>query len=180
MIDANLYEISTKLVEIDGETYFEARVRELPDVREYADTRDAAIALAFDTIETTAEVFREQGEQMPSPLDWEEVEYSGRVTLRFAKYLHRSLAITADRENVSLNSYLNTLISYNHGLFQVSKTSLSSPRMTIAFEAVNSCYSVNTYQLQSSQWTTQFVSQQREALPDVPISALKEIKALST
>lgn len=179
MFDANKYEISTKLVEIDGETYFEARVRELPDVREYADTRDAAVALAVDTIETTAKVFREQGKQMPAPLDWEEVEYSGRVTLRLAKHLHRSLAISADRESVSLNSYLNTLISYNHGMFQVSKMSFSSPRMAIAFEAVNSCYSTNSYQLQSSQWT-QIISQQRDAVPDLPVSALKEIKALST
>lgn len=179
MIDANLYEISTKLVEIDGETYFEARVRELPDVREYADTRDAAVALAVDTIETTAEIFHKQGKQMPNPLNWEEVEYSGRVTLRLAKHLHRSLAISAERESVSLNSYLNTLISYNHGIFQVSNMSLSSPRMTIAFEAVNSCYSTNSYHLQASQWMP-LISRQRDAVPDVPISALKEIKDLSS
>ncbi len=52
----------------NNEECFEARVAELPDVVEYADSFDEAYALAIDTVETTAVIFEEQGKTMPEPM----------------------------------------------------------------------------------------------------------------
>ena len=48
------YNISIRRVLVDEDQLFEARIRELPDVTEYADTMEEAYELALDTIETTA------------------------------------------------------------------------------------------------------------------------------
>jgi predicted HicB family RNase H-like nuclease len=58
-----------------------------------------AYNLAIDTIETTAELLTEQGKPMPPPIIPAD-DYSGRVTLRLSKSLHRALAKTADDEGV--------------------------------------------------------------------------------
>lgn len=61
MIDPPTCGIEVRRRRIDGEDVYEARVRELPDVAEYADTADGAYALAIDTIETTARIFAARG-----------------------------------------------------------------------------------------------------------------------
>ena len=60
-IDAHTYNISVRRGEFEGETLFEARVRELPDLVEYGETYAEAYDLAIDAIETTAEMFAELG-----------------------------------------------------------------------------------------------------------------------
>ncbi|UYM17570.1 toxin-antitoxin system HicB family antitoxin [Endozoicomonas euniceicola] len=104
------YNITVRRADFDGELFFEARVKELPDVAEYADTFDEAYALAIDTIETTAEVFAEKGKAMPVPYEPAD-DFSGRVTLRLAKSLHRNLAEGAEQEGVSLNQHINNILS---------------------------------------------------------------------
>ncbi len=61
MIDLNACSVRVRRRSIDGEDIYEARVRELPDVAEYADTAEEAYALAVDTIETTARIFAARG-----------------------------------------------------------------------------------------------------------------------
>ena len=55
-IDPYAYNITVRRAEVEGEVCFEARVKELPDLIEYADTAEEAYALAVDGIETTAEI----------------------------------------------------------------------------------------------------------------------------
>jgi len=90
-----------RIIEEEG-VCFEARIRELPDLAEYADTFEEAYALAIDAIETTAEALSEQGRSMPVP-EQESNDYSGRITLRLPRSLHRELAWSARKEGVSLN-----------------------------------------------------------------------------
>jgi predicted HicB family RNase H-like nuclease len=114
MIDPHAYGIEVRRRRIDGETVFEARVRELPDVAEYADTADEAYALALDTIATTAKVLAERRKAMPAlmePVD----EWSGRVTLRVPKSLHRALSAAADAEGCSLNQHIVNVLGYFAG-----------------------------------------------------------------
>ncbi|MBE0470710.1 MAG: hypothetical protein IBX55_14525 [Methyloprofundus sp.] len=59
--DASLYTISVRKSDFDGEVLFEAKIKELPDVAEYADSYEEAYSLAIDTLEITAEAFLEQG-----------------------------------------------------------------------------------------------------------------------
>lgn len=113
-IDSSRYKISVKKITDDGVDYYEAKVKELPDVAEYSDTVEKAYALALNTIETAAEVFEEEGRPFPSPqpdID----DYSGRVTLRMAKTLHRDLSERAEEEGLSLNAFLNSALSYFTG-----------------------------------------------------------------
>ena len=52
------YGITIRRVIEEGEECFEARVRELPDVVEYADSHEEAYELAVDTIETTEATYK--------------------------------------------------------------------------------------------------------------------------
>ncbi len=120
MIDPRAYTISVRRTEFEDEICFEARVKELPDLAEYADSAEEVYALAIDAIETTAAVFLEKGIAMPVPLATAD-DYSGRVTLRLPKSLHRALAQTADDEGVSLNQHLVNVLSYFSGFVAAPK-----------------------------------------------------------
>ena len=58
-MNAQDYGITIRRVIEEGEACFEARVRELPDVVEYADTHGEAYELVIDTLETTEEALKE-------------------------------------------------------------------------------------------------------------------------
>lgn len=121
MIDASKYTITVRKGLFDGEECFEARIAELPDIAEYADSFAQAYNLAIDTIETTAELFAEQGKTMPPPIIPAD-DYSGRVTLRLSKSLHRALAEMADDEGVSLNQHLTNILNYYAGYANAEKS----------------------------------------------------------
>jgi predicted HicB family RNase H-like nuclease len=113
-IDPNAYNISIRCDNFDGERLFEARVKELPDLVEYSESYEDAYELAVDAIETAAKIFAEKGRAFPTaavPAD----DFSGRVTLRLPRSLHRALAEAAESEGVSLNQYLVSVLSYFSG-----------------------------------------------------------------
>ena len=114
MFDPPRYAITIRQAEFDGETLYEAKVRELPDIAEYAETHEEAYELAIDTLVTTAEALKEQGRVMPYPVQSEE-DYSGRITLRIPKSLHRRLAERAEEESVSLNQYMLSVLAESNG-----------------------------------------------------------------
>lgn len=110
------YTVNIQSVMVDGMHFYEARVSELADIHEYADTPQEAYALALDTIETAAEMYAEQGRALPLPITAREVDdFSGRVTLRMAKSLHALVTTAADAEGVSINHYMNTVLAYHIG-----------------------------------------------------------------
>lgn len=113
-IDAHAYGVMIRRDNFEGETLFEARVRELPDLVTYGDSYDEAYELMIDAIETTGEVFAESGRTLPPPLEVPE-DYSGRVTLRLPKSLHRAIALAAEAEGVSLNQHMVNVLSYFSG-----------------------------------------------------------------
>lgn len=51
----------------------------------------------------------EDGQEIPLPRT--EEKYSGKFVIRIAKYLHRKLTEQAKKEDVSLNQYVETLLS---------------------------------------------------------------------
>lgn len=113
-IDPHTYNISIRRGNFEGDVLFEARVKELPDLHAYGDTYAEAYDLAVDAIETAAEAYADQGRVFPSaviPAD----DYSGRVTLRLPRTLHRALAETAEDERVSLNHHLVSILNYYSG-----------------------------------------------------------------
>lgn len=114
VFDASLYNISVRKGCFDGEVFYEAKVKELPDVAEYADSYQEAYLLAIDTIETTAIALNEQGRVMPLPMVDNE-EYSGRVTLRMPKSTHAAIARWAVDEDISLNQLVVNCLSFSLG-----------------------------------------------------------------
>jgi predicted RNase H-like HicB family nuclease len=114
MFDPHRYAITIRQAEFDGQTLYEAKVRELPDIAEYAETHEEAYELAIDALTGTAEALAEQGRPMPEPVQSEE-EYSGRITLRLPKSLHRRLAESAEAEAVSLNQYMLSVLAESGG-----------------------------------------------------------------
>ncbi|WP_205987951.1 toxin-antitoxin system HicB family antitoxin [Pseudoalteromonas sp. MEBiC 03485] len=122
MFDASLYNITVRKGNFDGEVFFEAKVKELPDVAEYAETYEEAYLLALDTIETTAEALAEEGKVMPAPI-LENDDFSGRVTLRMPKSMHAALSSWSESEDISLNQLLVNCLAFNLGeQFGVSRT----------------------------------------------------------
>lgn len=114
MNDTSAYTINIRRGEFDGESSYQASVKELPDVVEYADSPEEAYQLAQDAIETTATIMAEKHLPMPPPEQPEE-HYSGRVTLRLPRTLHRSLAHKAENEGVSLNQLLVAVLAAFRG-----------------------------------------------------------------
>lgn len=108
------YNITVREIDLDGDPHFEARVKELPDVREYGASYGEAYELAIDTIEAAAKMYDEEGRAFPLPTVLQD-DFSGRVTLRLSKSLHRALACTAVDEGVSLNQHLVNVLTYDQG-----------------------------------------------------------------
>jgi predicted HicB family RNase H-like nuclease len=110
MTDAERYAISVRKVTVEDEDLWRATVRELPDVAEFSKTRETAIELALDTIASLKEDALAAAQPFPEPIEDEE-EFSGRVTLRLPKSVHRAVVFQAEEEGVSLNSYVATCLT---------------------------------------------------------------------
>lgn len=105
------YRISVQFKEVDGESYFVGEVSEFPDVEVFEDSADAAYRAIVDIIGSLREQYTQLNRPFPTPINEEKIEYSGRVTLRLPKSLHRSLDEKAQSEGVSLNTHLVCALS---------------------------------------------------------------------
>jgi predicted HicB family RNase H-like nuclease len=110
MTNAERYAVTVRKVFVENDELWRATVRELPDVAEFAETREQAIELALDSIESLKEAADEEGRDFPEPIE-DEDEFSGRVTLRMPKYIHRAVAQNALADGMSLNSYIVTTMT---------------------------------------------------------------------
>jgi predicted HicB family RNase H-like nuclease len=111
MIDAKSYNITVRKDWFDGELCFEARIAELPDIAEYADSFEEAYLLAIDAIETTAQIFTEQDKAMPQPMNSTDDD-ADKIILSLSKTLHRSLRDAAGKKGESLNQYLISMLGH--------------------------------------------------------------------
>ncbi len=113
------YTISLRIEFTDGSSMWVARVDEIPDIMEISDTREGAYALAIDTIESGQAECIEQGIPFPTPRIIEEKEFNGRFSLRLSRTLHRISYEYAEREGISLNTFIsNALSSFTSGINQ--------------------------------------------------------------
>lgn len=111
MINPADYTITVKRIAEGDGFVFRATVKELPHLVEFADTYTEAYELALDAIESLAEAAKEEGREFPTPSP-DDSEYSGRVTLRMPKSLHRQLSDQADAEGVSFNHFLVSVLAF--------------------------------------------------------------------
>ena len=107
MIDLEKYTFVIRKTDEDEEEPFVARVIEFPYLAAYGKTPAEAYEGAVDTIKS----FEEEKLSLPNPLP-NINEFSGRISLRIPKSLHRKLANSAEVEGVSINQYLGNLLSW--------------------------------------------------------------------
>lgn len=79
------------------------------------ETPEQALANVREAKEAWLAVATQRGQNIPEPAADEE-QYSGKFTLRLPKSLHRKLALAARDEDVSLNQYVLSLISFGFGV----------------------------------------------------------------
>ena len=89
----------------------------VPDLRgcvTQAETKTEIVEMLEDAKKCWIEAALEDGLQIPEPLQDE--DFSGKFSLRIPKSLHRSLAISARAEGVSLNQMAMCLIASGLGM----------------------------------------------------------------
>lgn len=104
-----MFKYSVSIKWSDDDEGFIAFVPELPGLSAFGNSPQEAAAELEIAEEAYLESLREAGEAIPAPETY--VPYSGQIRLRMPKSLHAKLAQAATEENVSLNTYLVSLLS---------------------------------------------------------------------
>lgn len=86
-----------------------AELEDLPGCLTQGETLEEVFERIEDAKRGWIEVTYEDGQEIPLPRT--EQEYSGKFVVRIPKYLHRRLAEQAKKEEVSLNQYVEALLS---------------------------------------------------------------------
>ncbi len=90
---------------------------DLPGCMTQVESLDELPAMAEEARRLWIETAHEQGHDIPLPSHPE--GYSGKFNLRLPRSLHRSLAEAAEREGVSLNQYVLSLLSRRDSQAQI-------------------------------------------------------------
>lgn len=93
----------------DAEEGWFVRVKEWPGCMSQGDTAEDALADMREVIPLWIESSLKSGYQIPEPRA--EDEYSGKFVVRVPRSLHRELVQGAVSEGVSLNQYINVVLS---------------------------------------------------------------------
>lgn len=101
----------------DPEGGYVIKFPDLPGCLTQAETADELGMLAEEARTLWIEAEYEDGHEIPLPSLPE--EYSGKLQLRLPRSLHRTLAESAEREGVSLNQYLVSLLARGDAQAQV-------------------------------------------------------------
>jgi antitoxin HicB len=93
----------------DRDGGFVAEIKDLPGCMTQGETAEEALAEVEDARVLWLETAYEYGDDIPLPSN--ETQYSGKTLLRMPRSLHQKLAEGADREGVSLNQYIVSILS---------------------------------------------------------------------
>lgn len=102
-MDVNKYTYQVSWSEPDQE--YVAIVLEFPSLSWLAPDRNGAESGLIELVSEVVEDMNESGEEIPVPLGMR--DYSGKFNVRTSPSLHRTLAIRAKAEGVSLNTLIN-------------------------------------------------------------------------
>lgn len=105
-----------EIVEDQEEGGFVVSYPDLPGCITCGDTIEDAMNNAKDAKKAWIEAALEEGIEINEPDSIE--DYSGQFKLRIPKTLHRTLALNAKREGISMNQYCVYLLSRNDALLQ--------------------------------------------------------------
>ena len=97
----------------DDDNGYVAIAPDLPGCSAFGDSQQEALAELQHAIAAWRESMTKAGNVVPDPSE-KNLRYSGKFPLRLPKSLHAELAKQAEIDGVSLNHYLNVLISSRH------------------------------------------------------------------
>lgn len=106
-----MFNYSIILMWSDEDNCYIARIPEFPGLSAFGDTPEEAVKEAKIAAEGFLDVYKEDGCQIPEPHILE--DFSGQTRLRLPKSLHANLSQQAEKEGISLNSYIVHLLSKN-------------------------------------------------------------------
>jgi predicted HicB family RNase H-like nuclease len=96
----------------DEDKAFIATIPQIKGLSTVGTTREKALSELRIAAQAYFEAFKESGKSLPPP---EKVKsYSGQLRIRMPKSLHEALSQEAEDENISLNTYIVTLLSERH------------------------------------------------------------------
>ncbi len=87
---------------------------DFPGFMAFGDTYEDAAREAKGVVEMFIESYNERGKPLPDATVLN--GYSGQIRLRMPNSLHRDLAATAEKEGVSLNVYMVSLLASRHAV----------------------------------------------------------------
>ena len=111
---------SINLMWSDEDEGYIATSPEFKNLSAFGKTAEEALKEAKVALEGYLETLKEENQKLPEPLKLS--TYSGQIRLRMPRELHRNLAISAEKENVSLNTYMLYLLSANSVFHDLQKT----------------------------------------------------------
>lgn len=135
------YGITIRQQLIDDHFFWVGRVAEFPDVEVFEESFSDAHDALLGILTSFNEAAERHGHLLPAPQPPQEEneEYSGRVTLRLTKSLHKKAALVARNEGVSLNQFLVATIA------EVIGVKSSGPSLPVLVtHVINTQYAVAT------------------------------------
>ena len=104
-----------KISEDDGGGYL-ALVPSLPGCMSDGETPEEALENVRDAIFSWIETAKELGREIPESDEYKaDDEYSGKLSLRIPKFVHKQLAVRAKEEDCSINQLIQTYIALGLG-----------------------------------------------------------------
>lgn len=138
MAEAREYTVSIKWIEEDGENFYQASVREFPDLFVYEDTYDEAYREILDAIATTLAALAEQGSFVPPPEKNKAADqYSGRTTVRMSKSLHQRAAIAAEADDISLNQWIVEAVAWRLNGARTAPTVMAPNAVSVTIQSAS-------------------------------------------
>jgi len=107
-----------QIVECDEGGYF-VKIPDLPGCLSQGETVKEALKNIKEAKELWLETAFEDKAEIPLPAD--ERDYSGKFIVRLPASLHERLALSAEREGVSLNQYVAVVLAENNALRNVER-----------------------------------------------------------
>jgi antitoxin HicB len=109
----------------DEERPWRAVVEDLPGCEVRGSTPPDAVARVPAAMAEWVATAQAEGREVPEPRDVR--AYSGKLLLRMPQSLHAEVALAADRDQVSLNAYINSLLAAAVQWRRPAGTSPSAP-----------------------------------------------------
>jgi antitoxin HicB len=94
----------------DDEVFF-IKIKELPGCISQGDTIQEALDMIDDAMNCWLEAALEDVNTIPLPESMRECSFSGKISLRMPKSLHKKVYSEAKKEGVSINSYIVTCLT---------------------------------------------------------------------